>query len=269
MDNFSELRYQLGLIIPKHHNLQASLQWALVLICVCASVFSAWQLWTSSTVTPQLAAGPGSNPQVQRANQEKALPQTDVGAASVQTGQATTPTPKLHLIGLVNGSGGQPFGIFKLDKQQMVLAVGESLPGHSTFHISTIGKQSATLSGPEGDIEIHINAQSQNLNKLAKRTVKLPQLRQLLLRNPQSISEHLHAQAQYAGENVRSLKLSPGNNPRLFLQAGLQEGDELTHVNSTPIADIGLPQLPGLLSKGRLQLKIKRNKQEHELSLIF
>ncbi len=182
--------------------------------------------------------------------------------------QAWQDLEDVELVGLIRSNGKQSFAIIRWHEEQLVLAQDDSLPEQRHISISEIQADSITLSGPWGEKRLGLNGREVDTQEQAQ-VIKLPQLRHIILHEIDSISDHIHARSIYENGELKSLSLVPSKSKALFEQACLQHGDQLTHVNNVPIADLGLSSVPGLLSKGKMELQLKRDGSDRLLTLIF
>ncbi|WP_299975418.1 hypothetical protein [uncultured Pseudoteredinibacter sp.] len=175
---------------------------------------------------------------------------------------------QVELVGLVRSNAKQSFAIIRWHEEQLLMSVGEYLPEQDNISITAIATDNITLSGPWGEKRLGLNGKEIKQG-LSETVIKLPQLKTIVLEQPNSLADHIQAQANYQNGKLTSLSLAPSTSATLFTQAGLKTGDQLTHINDTPIADIGLSSVPRLLSSGKIELQLNRNGTERQLTLVF
>lgn len=174
----------------------------------------------------------------------------------------------IELVGLVHSSGKQSFAIIRWQQEQLVVSGGERIPGKDDISVGKIQADSITLNGPWGEKRLGLNGKELAENNGVQH-FRLPQLRRIILSEPDSITDHIQAKANYDQGKLLSLSLSPGQSTALFNKAGLKTGDQLTHINNTPIAELGLTALPKLMREESMILRITRRNIHHELTLFY
>ncbi|MCV6624306.1 MAG: hypothetical protein OIF51_21410 [Cellvibrionaceae bacterium] len=268
MSLFRAALYPIYSRLPLGSNRVAILEW-LFLLAVCVIVFLSLQRYLAppqqQTTKPQskidIAIKPASKKTTAKASKQ---------ASSILDSQAQSwqELDQVQLVGLVRSSAKQSFAIIRWHDEQLLMSVGEHLPEQKDISIKAIAADNITLAGPWGEKRLGLNGKEISEETTAT-VIKLPQLKTIVLQQPNSLADHIQAQANYENGKLSSLSLSPSKSATLFNQAGLETGDQLTHINNTPIADIGLSSVPRLLSSGKIELQLNRDGTERQLTLVF
>ncbi|MBB6521547.1 hypothetical protein [Pseudoteredinibacter isoporae] len=271
MAAFRSMFYQLYARLPLGVNRRAMFEWTSVVLATLAIGLSAWHWQQQETAQPNeatLAAKPATISAAAKLEQSSTVNQKTETILDKQA-QAWQDLEDVELVGLIRSNGKQSFAIVRWHDEQLVLAQHDSLPQQKNILISAIHTDSITLTGPWGEKQLGLNGREIAEQKNAAQVIKLPQLRNIILHETDSIADHIQAQANYENGELKSLSLMPSTSTALFEQAGLERGDQLTHVNDIPIANLGLSSVPGLLSKGKMELQLKRDGLNRQLTLLF
>lgn len=272
MASFRSIFYRLYAKLPLGVNRRAMLEWGGICASALVLVLSAthWLQTQSIKQSDDKVATVSSEPRDIPSATESAKSASPSEPESIldRQAQAWQDLEDVELVGLIRSNGKQSFAIIRWHEEQLVLAQDDSLPEQRHITISAIQADSITLAGPWGEKRLGLNGREVDTEEQAQ-VIKLPQLRHIVLHEIDSITDHIHAQANYENGELKSLSLVPSKSKALFEQAGLQHGDQLTHVNNIPIANLGLSSVPGLLRKGKMELQLKRDGSDRQLTLIF
>ncbi|MGL5291743.1 MAG: type II secretion system protein GspC [Vibrionaceae bacterium] len=96
---------------------------------------------------------------------------------------------------------------------------------------------------------------------------QLDQIKQEILKNPQSLLKYITLSMQRSGEKLVGYRVSPGGDKRLFAQTDLKEGDIATEINGVNLTDSAeLTQIWQNLSDAtEINLTVLRNGQVHKV----
>ncbi|MGL4826884.1 MAG: type II secretion system protein GspC [Vibrionaceae bacterium] len=96
---------------------------------------------------------------------------------------------------------------------------------------------------------------------------QLDQIKQEILKNPQSLLKYITLSMQRNGEKLVGYRVSPGADKRLFAQADLKDGDIATEINGVNLTDSAeLTQIWQNLSDAtEINLTVLRNGQVHKV----
>lgn len=132
-------------------------------------------------------------------------------------------------------------------------------------------KQTLVLDGLEQDnkrmasIE---NGQVSSKNRKSESSRKqLPLDRKALLKDPGKLLDYIRISPVREGNQIKGYRVSPGKDPSLFAEAGLEEGDLAVELNGIDLTDIG--QAMGLMKEfptmTEMSLTVDRDGELHEL----
>ncbi|GAA6152617.1 hypothetical protein [Pseudoteredinibacter isoporae] len=266
------LFYRLYAKLPLGTNRRAMIEWMSVCLAVVSLGLSVlhWQQQEASPPKEAVLAAKAtlSHPSTETAPTKAAASDQKAETILDKQAQAWQDLEDVELVGLIRSNGKQSFAIIRWHDEQLVLAQNDTLPEQRHIAIKGIHADSITLEGPWGEKQLGLNGR-EIADQVNDQVIKLPQLRHIILREPNSISDHIQAQANYENGELKSLSLVPSKSTALFKQAGLQHGDQLTHVNNIPIANLGLSSVPDLLRRGKMELQLKRDGSDRQLTLVF
>ncbi|MGL5336375.1 MAG: type II secretion system protein GspC [Enterovibrio sp.] len=96
---------------------------------------------------------------------------------------------------------------------------------------------------------------------------QLDQIKQEILKNPQSLLKYITLSMQRSGDRLLGYRVSPGGDRRLFAQTDLKEGDIATEINGVNLTDSAeLTQIWQNLSDAtEINLTVLRNGQVHKV----
>lgn len=91
--------------------------------------------------------------------------------------------------------------------------------------------------------------------------------RQALLQNPEKLLDYIRISPVREGNQIKGYRVSPGKDPDLFTEAGLEEGDLAIELNGVDLTDIS--QAMGLMKEfpnmTEMSLTVDRDGELHEL----
>ncbi len=271
MTALRSISYRLYARLPIGLNRRALFAWLFIVAVLLSVAFSInhWLMNQYSTSpnanTPNTKLSIDKQPLNTGETNRQATPELSTLDQQALTWEALE---EIELVGLVRSSDKQSFAIIRWKEEQFVVANGDKLPGKDGISVHRIHTDSISLQGPWGEKRLGLNGKEVVTTK-GTAHIKLPQLRRIILNEPDSITDHIQANANYEQGKLLSLTLNPGQSTALFNKAGLKPGDQLTHINNKPIAELGLTTLPQLMRQESMTLQIMRSGTHHELTLLY
>tara|TARA_R110001592_G_scaffold75322_11_gene228152 strand:+ start:3429 stop:4286 length:858 start_codon:yes stop_codon:yes gene_type:complete len=132
-------------------------------------------------------------------------------------------------------------------------------------------KQTLILDGLEQDnkkmAQIENGQASSRLESRENGSKEIELDRQALLQNPEKLLDYIRISPVREGNQIKGYRVSPGKDPDLFTEAGLEEGDLAIELNGVDLTDIS--QAMGLMKEfpnmTEMSLTVDRDGELHEL----
>jgi general secretion pathway protein C len=187
---------------------------------------------------------------------------------------------KLILRGVVAGEDGSGSGaiIASPSGEQSFYPLGADLPGgavlkevHDRHIVLLRNGQLETLQLPVDNLDVTDGGAFQQNSATpggAAPLMSLSEYRDTLLQNPQQLADVVQARL-YHRNGVTGYQISPGRDPALFRQLGLQDKDVITMVNGIRLDNParGLSILQSLRQQSHVTVEVLRNGTPQRLSI--
>ena len=132
-------------------------------------------------------------------------------------------------------------------------------------------KQTLVLDGLEQDNKRMANIENGQVSSKNRKSEssrkELPLDRKALLKDPGKLLDYIRISPVREGNQIKGYRVSPGKDPGLFAEAGLEEGDLAVELNGIDLTDIS--QAVGLMKEfptmTEMSLTVDRDGELHEL----